>query len=320
MSWHYLPELLLSENLPSSRARGGGILGGLLLGWRTVCAVEIESYCREVLLRRQRDGVLPLFPIWDDILTFDGRPWRGKVDIITAGFPCQDISCAGRGAGINGPKSGLWREAARIIGEVRPEFVLVENSPVITRRGLGVVLGDLAEAGYDAEWGVFSAAEIGAPHLRKRIWILAHSNNPATARQRELGGEIPAFAKSERFDMGGAAVADSQGRRTGRLPARSWTEREREADLGRESSLVSDALDKGFQDWGQARISKSSKRLSYSTTERRRISWWDIEPGLGRVADGVAHRIHRLKAIGNGQVPAVAARAWTELSRRAGIA
>lgn len=152
---------------------GGGILGGKLLGWRTVCAVELDPYCQRVLLARQRDGILEPFPIWDDVRTFDGKPWCGHIDIVTGGFPCQDISVAGTGAGINGDRSGLWREMARIIGEVRPRFALVENSPALVARGLGAVLGDLADLGMDARWGVFSAAETGAPHLRRRIWIAA---------------------------------------------------------------------------------------------------------------------------------------------------
>ena len=155
---------------------GGGILGGKLLGWRTVCAVEWEPYPASVLAARQNDGLLPAFPIWDDVRTFDGHPWRGVVDIVSGGFPCQDISIAGKGAGLNGERSGLWREMARIIGEVRPRFVLVENSPMLTLRGLGTVLGDLAAMGFDAEWGVLGAHAIGANHKRERIWILAHAN------------------------------------------------------------------------------------------------------------------------------------------------
>ena len=127
---------------------GGGILGGHLLGWRTVAAVEIEDYPRRVLLQRQADGFLPRFPVWDDVRTFDGKPWRGKVDVISGGFPCQDISAAGKGAGIRGKRSGMWGEMARIIGEVRPKFAFVEHSPMLTVRGLGVVLGDLAEMGF----------------------------------------------------------------------------------------------------------------------------------------------------------------------------
>jgi site-specific DNA-cytosine methylase len=154
---------------------GGGILGGYLLGWRTVCAVEIEDYPRRVLLQRQADGILPRFPIWDDVTTFNGKPWRGKIDIVTGGFPCQDISVAGKGAGLDGERSGLWKEMARIIGEVRPSYVFVENSPILTSRGLGRVLGDLATMGYDARWGVLGADDAGAPHRRKRIWILANA-------------------------------------------------------------------------------------------------------------------------------------------------
>ncbi len=156
---------------------GGGILGGKLLGWRCVCAVEWEPYPAAVLARRQDEGFLPPFPIWDDVQTFDGRPWRGLVDVVSGGFPCQDISSAGKGAGITGERSGMWKHMARIIGEVRPRYVLVENSPILTSKGLGVVLGDLAAMGYDAEWGVLSAAHAGAPHRRERLWILASNAN-----------------------------------------------------------------------------------------------------------------------------------------------
>lgn len=154
---------------------GGGILGGKLLGWRTVCAVEWQPYAIGILLQRQNDGILQSFPVWDDIRTFDGRPWRGIVDVVSGGFPCQDISSAGKGAGITGERSGLWREMARVIGEVQPRYALVENSPMLTLRGLGTVLGDLAEMGFDAEWGVLGANAIGANHKRERIWILANA-------------------------------------------------------------------------------------------------------------------------------------------------
>ncbi len=173
---------------------GGGILGGHLLGWRTVCAVEIEPYPASVLVQRQNDGILPPFPIWDDVCTFDGRPWRGIVDVISGGFPCQDISSAGRGAGITGERSGLWKEFARIIGEVRPRYCLVENSPMLTSRGLGTVLGDLASMGYDARWGVLGAIDAGAPHKRERIWIVADSYKIGF---KELGKYVPFFKKSK---------------------------------------------------------------------------------------------------------------------------
>ena len=166
---------------------GGGILGGKLLGWECVCAVEWEPYPAAVLAARQNEGFLPPFPIWDDVQTFDGRSWRGLVDVVSGGFPCQDISAAGKGAGIEGERSGMWKHMARIIGEVRPRYVLVENSPILTSRGLGVVLGDLAALGYDAEWGVLGAVHAGAPHNRERIWILAHAiRDVADAREKRL--------------------------------------------------------------------------------------------------------------------------------------
>lgn len=154
---------------------GGGILADILLGHVPVCAVEIEEYPRRVLLQRQADGHLPRFPIWDDVRTFDGKPWRGHVDIVAGGFPCQDISAAGKGAGIDGERSGLWSEMARIIGEVRPRFAFVENSPLLASRGLGRVLGDLAEMGFDARWGVLGADAVGLPHHRSRLWLVADS-------------------------------------------------------------------------------------------------------------------------------------------------
>jgi len=171
---------------------GGGILGGKLLGWRTVCAVEWDAYARDVLVARQNDGCLEAFPIWDDVQTFDGKPWRGRVDVVSGGFPCQDISAAGKGAGIEGERSGMWKHMARIIGEVLPQFVFVENSPMLVGRGLAVVLADLAEMGYDAEWGIVGAHHVAAPHKRERIWIVANasgvhdrSGNAGTSQRQE---------------------------------------------------------------------------------------------------------------------------------------
>lgn len=151
-------------------------MAGKLLGWRTKCAVEIDAGARRILLSRQCDGILERFPIWDDVGTFDGKPWKGHIDIITGGFPCQDISICGNGEGIDGKRSGLWNEMARIIREVRPRFVFVENSPAITSRGLGRILRDLAGIGMDARWGMFRASSIGACHHRKRFYLLAYTN------------------------------------------------------------------------------------------------------------------------------------------------
>ena len=186
---------------------GGGILAGLMLEHRPVCAVEIDPFCRSVLVQRQNDGNLPPFPVWDDIRTFDATRWRGVVDVVCGGFPCQNISGASRkwSEGIFGPKSSLWFEMLRVIREVRPEYVFVENSPMLTARGLDVVLGGLAESGYDAEWMVLGADDVSryAPHIRKRIWILGKNTEaekiyPDTTRRRSDAIEVQ---ERKRFEV-----------------------------------------------------------------------------------------------------------------------
>ena len=156
---------------------GGGILGSLLLGHTIIGAVEIEEYPCRTLKQRQCDGVLPGFPVWNmDLREFNERVapvYAGMVDLVSGGFPCQDISCAGKGAGITGDRSGLWTAMRNTIRIVRPQRVWVENSPMLTSRGIDVVLGDLAEMGFNAEWGCVSAKSAGAWHLRNRIWIMA---------------------------------------------------------------------------------------------------------------------------------------------------
>lgn len=162
---------------------GGGILGSKLLGWKTICAVEYEPHAAAILAKRQDGGILQPFPIWDDVRTFDGKPWKGIVDVVSGGFPCQDISVANDEAiGLDGKQSGLWKEMQRIISEIRPSFAFVENSPALTFRGLGRILGDFTEMGYNAKWGIFSAADIGAQHKRERLWIVAYTD--------EMGREI----------------------------------------------------------------------------------------------------------------------------------
>jgi DNA (cytosine-5)-methyltransferase 1 len=289
---------------------GGGILGGHILGWRTVCAVEWEPYAASVLVARQNDGILPPFPIWDDVQTFDGRPWRGIVDVISGGFPCQDISAAGKGAGIDGERSGMWREMARIIHEVRPRFVFVENSPMLTSRGLGTVLGDLASMGFDAQWGVLGAADVGAPHQRDRIWIVANSKRTGLERREDSG-------KQEITRLGGSgSLADPK-----KLLCNGGNDN---AGIGMGGEQISEFRNSCWSE--NVAYSKDTKwrarQLSQQTTpvgssrnyESARCCWWEVEPNVGRVADGVAARVDRLKAIGNGQVPKVARTAWEELS------
>ena len=235
---------------------GGGILGHQLLGHRTVCAVEYDQYAASVLMQRQNDGILPPFPIWDDVRTFDGKQWRGIIDCVSGGFPCQDISKAGRGQGITGKKSSLWGEMARVICDVRPRYVFVENTPELVSRGLAVVLGDLAKMGYDAEWLCLSASNCGAPHKRDRIWLLANNN---------MFGRI-------------------------HFKVKEYT--------------------------AERRISSFSNSSAGDLNKRVENKWWGSEPELDRMVNGMAHWMDRTKAIGNGQVPIVAATAFQELMRR----
>lgn len=354
---------------------GGGILGSELLGIRTICAVELEPYPASVLLARQNDGLLPPFPIWDDVCTFDGRPWRGLVDVVSGGFPCQDISAAGKGAGIDGARSGLWREMHRIINEVRPKFAFLENSPLLVGRGLARVLGDLAEIGYDAEWLVLGADDVGAPHVRKRIWILAHDPH-ADGLQRPKQGEP--FTGPQVIDRcslhwldAGDDVADRNNERSRRrveFPESlaekrrmDWNsnrfreEAEREVSGGEQAAqstricpdvsysnrqlrrqgkqpgnreeidncgfTVSNTPHQGHVR-GDGELSENERLGSQGDYHAGRAEtndcgeWWSAEPDVGRVAHGVAARVDRIKALGNGQVPAVAATAFRVLLGR----
>ena len=314
---------------------GGGILGGHLLGWRTVCAVEYEPYAAAVLIQRQNDGILQPFPVWDDVRTFDGKPWRGRVDVVSGGFPCQDISAAGAGAGITGERSGLWKEMARIICEVRPRYVFVENSPLLTSRGLDVVLGDLAAMGFDAEWGVYGAADAGAPHQRDRIWVLAYtkgfgreSRRPEYARQQGRVGvaqcrsSVPYPTEQGLPHRGGAGVGvprevKKSERLCGKISdtLRTRCEEQHAPDLaarsGQHPRLL--AFD-GGETWGA--VEPGLGGISHGVACRV-VKPWPHEPrDVPRVAKGVPHRVGRIKSIGNGQVPACAVMAWGELWSR----
>ncbi len=324
---------------------GGGILGGKLLGWRTICAVEWEPYAASVLAARQNDGVLPPFPIWDDVQSFDGRPWRGIVDVVSGGFPCQDISVAGKGAGIDGARSGMWGHMARIVGEVRPRYVFVENSPALLTRGLGRVLGDLAALGYDCRWTVLGAADVGAPHQRDRFWLRAERRDVFSNAQHERFGwreqqqESLAEASMAHADMPEwrtvSGACDGLAQRAHGLQ-RSGQESASGLGAGCEALAHADRV-RELQpqrhqpdQWGRpsdcgAEVRHSdSKRLAQRQGQPsndgaqlqaiEQADWWQSEPDVGRVANGVAARVDRLKAIGNGQVPLCAATAWRLLT------
>lgn len=239
---------------------GGGILGGHLLGWRTVCAVERDAYAAQVLAQRQNDGILQPFPIWSDVTTFDGKPWRGVIDVISAGITCQPHSMAGRREGTNDER-WLWPAVTRIISEIQPPLVWIENvEGFISSGGLEQILADFAFLGFDADWGLLSAASLGYDHDRARVWILAYT--------RGLGLERESIA------------SDSQ-KAIFSVNARC------EATRGNDEAWIA--------------------------------SWRKAQPGIQRMADGLACVMDRHRAVGNGQVPRVAATAFKLLAERAGI-
>ena len=209
---------------------GGGLLGGKLLGWRTVCAVEQNNHAASVLIHRQNDGSLPTFPIWGDVRTFDGIPWRGRVDVVSGGFPCQAYSSAASG---KNNADDLWPEMRRIVADVAPRYVFAEN---VSKHAINAAADDCESMGYKTRCVSLSASDVGGDHVRERHWLLAYT---------DMHGELcgPEYA---------------------------------------EAPLCKDV----------------------------RPSVWETYAVEPRMADGVAARVDRLRATGNGQVPAVAKAAW----------
>lgn len=247
-------------------------MADLILGHTPIGAVEIDPYCCQLLRERKNDGWWPQLQVHEiDIREFDPSEYAGRVSCVSGGFPCQDVSAAGRGAGITGERSGLWSEYVRVLCVLRPRYSFIENSPMLTLRGLDVVLSDLAALGYDAQWAVISAADVGAPHLRERIWILANANGIGKLQpERRIGHQ------------------------------RRW--------ISNCGSEVADAM--------RQRLEGIKQTWPETWPVIRDGSWWQFEPDVGRVAARIPHRVHRLKALGNAQVPLQAAVAWKILSQK----
>lgn len=213
---------------------GGGLLAGLVLGWKTVCAVERDEFAASVLVQRQNDRVLPAFPVWDNVCTFDGSAWRGIIDVVSGGFPCQAYSSAAAGANV---ADDLWSEMRRIVADVAPRYVFAEN---VARAAVDAAADDLEQMGYQTRCVELSAKDLGADHVRRRCWLIAYTDDP---------GELlrAVNAKVEVVPSMAANV-------------------------------------------------------------------WMRDPGVARVSDGLANRMDRLKATGNGQVPIVAIGALAALA------
>lgn len=242
-------------------------------GFETVAFCEIEEFPRKVLAKHWPDVFC-----YEDVRELTATKLAADgiaVDAICGGFPCQDISFAGKGAGLAGERSGLFYEIARLVGELGPRFVILENVGALLSRGLDAVLGTLASFGYDAEWHCIPASHVGAPHRRDRVWIMAY---PASERCGE---------------------------------AREYSERPAQRSA-RSGEVLADAINDGLQ---RIRFTREGERKGVAFAREKTSrgvsdcfaigSSWDAEPDVGRVADGVPSRAHRLRALGNAVVPQI---------------
>jgi DNA (cytosine-5)-methyltransferase 1 len=276
---------------------GGFSLGLERAGMQCKWQVEIDPYARAVLKKHW-----PEVPKHEDVRTF---PPQGDyaVDLICGGFPCQDISVAGKGAGLAGARSGLWHEFARIIGELRPRYVIVENVAALLTRGMGTVLGDLSTLGYDAEWHVIPASAVGAPHRRERVWILAYARCKHGDRRPSVG-ELPYRETPKRHEAGDHAercrpmVADAEG--ICRRPRLCQDDAQQDGHQPCDGcGDVPDADRAGCQ---QQRRPEPVRAEQFAAECG---SWWSAEPDVGRVAHGVPARVDRLRCLGNAVVPQI---------------
>jgi DNA (cytosine-5)-methyltransferase 1 len=238
---------------------------------------EIEKYCIDLYQMRFPDSIYA-----GDITKIDTDELKNKYGnewILTGGIPCQDISIAGKGAGIEGKRSGLWFEYWRIIRDLQPRFAIMENVPALTFRGLDRVLGSLAEIGYNAEWQIISAADMGAPHKRERAWIMAYPESDGNRRKQRKNG----YSEKERFKKIGEKVRsfiNNDSKSTREIPNTNGT--------------------------GLERKNKFQSAFCESSGLYRKSKQWEIEPAVGRVANGIPHRVDRLKGLGNAILPQIA--------------
>jgi len=327
---------------------GGGVLGTQLLGWETIGYVEYNEYCQRVIRQRIEDGCLDNAPIFSDVNAFISEgyadAYKGMVGVISAGFPCQPFSVAGKRGAEDDPRN-CWPQTLDIIRRVRPRYCLLENvGGLLSRkhRYFETILKDLAESGYDARWKVISAAEVGAPHKRDRLWVVASNSNNLSMGWEERPGEGVQSIFEEPEGQEPEYVCESVPR-TGDV-AHSNSSRELQSEGGKQDERrwagydgeeVAHTSGIRLEEHGHSQAEDAierSKEVSDTSSERlegRKLPigeeeayaptgstcWWDTEPRVGRVANGMAHRVDRLKALGNGQVPAVVETAFRLLTR-----
>lgn len=243
----------------------GGISEGLRQWVNTIAYCDKEPYAQAILLNRMADGYIERAPIWDDITTLKGSMLPG-VEIIMGGFPCQDISIAGTGAGLEGKRSGLFFELCRLVEEIQPGFVFLENVPAIRTRGLREVVRKFTDLGYDCRWSRLSAAEVGAPHIRQRWFLLAHSKGYDDRR---------AIQKISKTNEGKLEPKKQLKNKTGQF-----------SNAGADATILATG------------IKKNKKHGGFEFSKR-----WGIEPDVGRMVNGIPFRMDRIRALGNAVVP-----------------
>jgi DNA (cytosine-5)-methyltransferase 1 len=301
---------LRSERMLYALDLFSGIAGnslGLAGYVRTVAYCEADRHAQAVVLSRMADGSLPAAPICTDVTRLDGYAFRGKVDIIIAGFPCQDISCAGKGAGLEGERSGLFYEVVRLAKEIKPTFLFLENVPAIRTRGLDRVIEELTEAGYDCRWCMLSAAEIGAPHKRERWFCLARRLLPDTDQQYDqplLGslGNTP----SERQQQVGRDGLNSVGSEVAYAMRDGQLTTQVGQGFGKSDGRYQTWEDGSTKSEGRPKIGRSGD----TPHTRDELNRWAIEPDVGRVVNELPLRVDRIKRLGNAVVPAQARKAF----------
>ena len=283
---------------------GGGLLASRLLGWQTIGYVEKVKYCQRVLRRRMDEGHIDRAPIFGDLRVFLGdgyaASYTGLVDVVSAGFPCQPFSGAGQRKGAADDRN-MWPSTRDTVCLVRPRYAFLENVPgLISSKYFDTILRDLAEIGYDAEWCVLGAYQVGAPHKRDRLWVVA------TDARRDKGWHDP----RREHGQDGASSPVPHDRRLGKSLANNDGHKRPCTGTGSRAPALGEAPHHAPEPSGTRMAETAHGR------DLDRSNWWRIEPDVGRVAHGVAARVDRLRALGNGQVPAVAALAWRILTDR----
>jgi DNA (cytosine-5)-methyltransferase 1 len=287
----------------------GGISVALSPWVRPIAYCENDRHAQAVLLSRMRWGGIKTAPIWDDVTTLVQGVLPGDaVDIIIGGFPCQDISCAGNGIGLEGKRSGLFFEIVRLVRELRPPFVFLENVPAITLRGLDRVLLEFSALGYDCRWTIVSAEEIGAPHRRERWFLLAHANGEL-GRIQSIGqstSEGPTFACDDGQEE---SLAHSDGIRGGEGQHQSQIWRWQPDSESGCGHLEDSKCERPQEPRRECGVAESGRQAGDAFSS----SWWAVEPDVGRVAHGISARVDRLRGLGNAVVPLQAREAFARL-------